>query len=92
METKHTPGPWALGGTYEDTLLGGNGERVYFVTSPFAGLNQKTENAVANTRLALSAPELLDALESIIKASPRQYEAALMKAYAVIAKATGREV
>lgn len=67
MEAKHTPGPWVLGGTYRDTLVGKDNKQVFFNTTAFAGLNHRTTEHDANTRLAIAAPELLAVLEKVVR-------------------------
>jgi hypothetical protein len=63
--TTHTPGPWEI--------LGGNDPEFPSVVSPRFGEICDLENGLgggrANARLIAAAPELLAALQSIIKAA-----------------------
>ena len=96
MTTMHTPGPWYIGsGTYE-------GRNIYsaeavtddegFTYNPVVA-TAEDDGVVcwdANARLMAAAPELLDALKSLSCAiDVTAYGAALAKARAAIAKATG---
>jgi hypothetical protein len=62
--SKHTPGPW-----FRDqygNMLAKSGDRVVFrsVTTVCSGSDERIAEAEANTTLATSAPELLEALEA----------------------------
>lgn len=89
-ERKHTPGPWRLSGHSEDSpeKLSVEDGYGYFIAEVDFGLAQK-----ANARLIAAAPELLEALESILASSDAGNAAILdrltSKARAAIAKATG---
>jgi len=69
MNTKHTPKPWTLDWQYERGLTGervSTGYRVIRdqVGAPmFLGCDKGNDRAEANARLAVVAPELLEALE-----------------------------
>ena len=82
--SKHTKGPWIADGaqvfTNETNVAQANGYRI------------DRETVAANARLIAAAPELLEALTDCVEHmhwTQPQGEAALKKAKAVIAKATG---
>ena len=93
--TKHTPGPWRIDGTYPTGF--GGGELPYqaidvggCIDVHVAG-NGKTYSG-ANARLIASAPELLEACEAIsncAKPGTLSFETARKMARAAIAKAEG---
>ena len=67
MSTKHTPGPWRLN---SDALVCGNGDLMmsiaicYDKSSAADGVSR--DEMKANARLIAAAPELLDALQSLL--------------------------
>lgn len=75
--SKHTPGPWAQQGRY---IVAPNGFTVADL-QPMGG---------HNARLVAAAPDLLEALEFVIRGVPDTWEG-VQKARAAIAKATGGE-
>ena len=89
METKHTPGPWAIEyrtdgqSTYSPRICAGEQD---------AEFKAKAE---ANARLIAAAPELLEALDGLCGLAElrpghlQDYKAAVAAARAAIAKATG---
>lgn len=85
--SKHTPGPWRL---VEDRMNGSL--QVYGKTLALfeCWRRDDVETEIANARLAASAPELLEALEFVIRGVPDTWEG-VQKARAAIAKATGGE-
>ena len=86
---KHTPGPWTFvqGGSGNfptwNVRIGSN-----LITLPFAS---SMDTLDADARLIAAAPDLLEALNDILNGhgDPDIPEAALAKARAAIAKATG---
>lgn len=67
MGTKHTPGPWAVNGIAIDAGV----TTVCWMAEPpqYAGDTAKfCDNDKANARLIAAAPDLLAALESILRA------------------------
>lgn len=92
MSAGHTPGPWSVGPAH--AVIGANGKRVC------QGAIRHDDHDVDDIFLIASAPELLEALESIaIKAQSladaRQDQGGLWlgcaeTARAAIAKATGK--
>lgn len=76
MSAKHTPGPWEWVGT--DSLWGGERKteeilkaaddgKPYGMHSPRIEHHFDAEQAKANARLIAAAPELLEALKSLIR-------------------------
>ena len=94
MEAKHTPGTWEL--VIARTMVHLHGAAGYFGIS----LPWKTEQDKANARLIAAAPELLEALETLLQDArpvswednddPEQVEA-WKKAQAAISKARGQQ-
>ena len=98
--SNHTEGPWAIGKVNQGTVAGSipvatpdymesyrNGQLICSVYGTASFSN-------ANARLIAAAPELLEALTDCVEHmhwTQPQGEAALKKAKAVIAKATGSE-
>lgn len=74
-DSKHTPGPWKVGGATEwDAEYGGDADA--YSTQPISadgfetvcivvGLNDEDAKFDANTRLIAAAPELLAALKAV---------------------------
>lgn len=106
MKTKYTPGPWFV--KYGCTIYGS--DRYFVAVSEGVGcqhaeqddnglsINRSEEEADANIRLIAAAPELLDALESLVALGLRQefrefekWEEVEFARY-VIAKATGEQL
>jgi hypothetical protein len=100
MKTLHTPGPWAIEKekTQGRILIRDNSEDETFVaTIPHHWIKSK-----ANARLIAAAPELLEALKSVVEkldisgnmsiAAKEYYGEVIAKATAAIAKATGEPV
>ena len=80
--SKHTPGPWGIvGGQY--------GLPEVWKSDRSEAVCERVFNG--NARLIAAAPELLDALEAVVRADIYMHERAdaLAKARAAIAKATG---
>lgn len=98
-ETKHTPGPWHI---HEDGMkfsreiypvnYGGkeNTERCVLIArvSGWKGGFNTAKEAEANARLIAAAPELLEALQAVVRIADRK-TVEFDKARAAIAKATG---
>lgn len=64
--SKHTPGPWSR--NKYGSVIGPDGKDVLFraVSTLCSGADEKMAMAEANTDLAASAPELLEALGSLL--------------------------
>lgn len=94
--SKHTPGPWVISYTHDDNLSiaidddpGIQGERNYDLVTVTHG---DPDELLANARLISAAPELLDALKSMLNlGNLGAYERAdaVKAARAAVAKATG---
>ena len=89
MNTKHTPGPWAID-------AGLDGAVIYNGSGTIANVPEDLLASSFNARLIAAAPELLEALIGLLNApDPDEVEdatprfRAVMKAHAAIAKATG---
>lgn len=89
MNTKHTPGPWAID-------AGLDGAVIYNGSGTIANVPEDLLASSFNARLIAAAPELLEALIGLLNApdpdevgdaTPRFR--AVMKAHAAIAKAYG---
>lgn len=97
IEHKHTPGPWEINKYGQVVDKAGEEVRVH----GFTLASRKNETTEANTRLAVAAPELLDALAYIVAmggteenewdAVERVIPEICAKARAAIAKATGEQ-
>ena len=91
MTTQHTPGPWTRHKWHsQEDQISAKGGTIALV-SHIHTLVPEAE-ADANARLIAAAPDLLAALEAIVKitdGSQPNYPAVLMVAQAAIAKATG---
>ena len=98
-DAKHTPGPWELARNDQHagsiaTLYGCEGGYIEVWTTKWpAGVNQE-----ANARLIAAAPELLEALQSIVddhefcgNSWGDRREAWIATARAALAKAEGRD-
>ncbi len=90
MDNKHTPGPWGL----EHHLLqdGNGGEKYSLVTirpNKTIKIHTWKDEDEANARLIASAPDLLEALEGLMKNEPQdaEYPGWLQKARSIISKA-----
>ena len=88
--SKHTPGPWAIYvNALSDIVIRKMSKDGYELCSI-----ARVSSGYANARLIAAAPELLEALADCVAHmhwTQQQGEAALKKAKAVIAKATGSE-
>ncbi|HCL3090184.1 TPA: hypothetical protein N1985_003289 [Pseudomonas aeruginosa 1BAE] len=88
--SKHTPGPWHVGGPNKCTIYDKHGQRL---ANSFEGVmaTQRTDSECeANARLIAAAPELLDALVNLLPLiSPLKAEIQqVANASAAIAKTT----
>lgn len=86
-KAKHTPGPWESINGYIFPI---KGEKICIMTA----MGSKGSEREANARLIAAAPELLEALQSIIEIGKRntenpKYDGYYDAARAAIAKATG---
>ncbi len=93
-EVKHTPGPWKINETDYSNAYGieceVNGIQHTVCTDQFCYPNFKKDRdpeKLANAKLIAAAPELLEALQDIIKISDRKHDA-WDKAKEAIKKAT----
>jgi len=97
MTTKHTPGPWYVGsGTYE-------GRNIYSVASVTDDEGFTYQPIVAsaeddgikcwdaNARLIAAAPDLLEALQEMVRTFAKNHAPAVDVARAAIARATGEQ-
>ncbi len=94
MSTKHTPGPWqsdAAGESHEWVVLSSENQSICACMNGVGG----KDRVQANARLIAAAPELLEALEDVLKitmfhSNPEsELERRKSKARAAIAKAKG---
>lgn len=85
--SKHTPGPWRV---VEDRVPASL--EVYAGKTAIAECWRRADalTELANARLIAAAPDLLEALEFVIRGVPDTWEG-VQKARAAIAKATGGE-
>ncbi|MCE1523657.1 hypothetical protein MOQ06_06145 [Enterobacter sp. I4] len=89
-----TPGPWVL--DEFDNVVHGNvdgwGRKESVRVSGVALPGRVTEEYAANTRLVSAAPDLLEALQEVVKVlDGAGCEAATVKSKAAISKALGEE-
>ena len=94
MEVKHTPGPWFITGSmtkYVEARIPGRMIQEVAACGPTAADDGYGEQQMANARLIAAAPELLEALESVLEncLDSDGLAAAYEKARAAIAKAKG---
>ena len=94
MKAKHTPGPWHIGMKPGPMIYGPKGEQVADMRHKPFTLVSEIDESVANVRLISAAPDLLAALEAIIKmigpyAGQGRMDAEISAARAAIAKAKG---
>ncbi len=95
---KHTPGPWAVADLPHSIVVRTESpKKSKFGASRYAAIGgfdrsdpEQLAEAMANARLIAAAPDLLEALEFVIRGVPDTWEGA-QKARAAIAKATGGE-
>lgn len=96
MTTAHTPGPWGISSQSPRIIkqYDGLGDTNVIIGSasgyPKSGFYPDDETALANARLIVAAPDLLEVLQ-VIAADSRWIsgEPLLMQVRAAIAKATG---
>jgi len=65
MEAKHTPGPWAVRYDYVVQAPSFDDGRLVPVAQPY-GVNSDGTDLFANARLIAAAPELLEALQTLV--------------------------
>lgn len=74
MTTQHTPGPWVINrGDYSDTASIGSSDW-WGLAEVFIRLEGDTKDhpaGLANARLIAAAPDLLEALERVLRVSDR---------------------
>ncbi len=82
-ETKWTPGPWRFGVRRDDSMWLSLGD-------PKAGPHYQGDLVASpdDARLIVAAPDLLEALEEVVRLSDRKHNA-WDKAHAAMAKARG---
>ncbi len=93
MSTSHTPGPWAVIPTLTGALSINAAPKVPVATVGGAGWHLGEDVAKANAALIAAAPELLAALQAMVrmaKSKAPPSEIVLRHALAAIAKAEGR--
>jgi len=83
METKHTPGPWKIVRDASDFIQGVEVDSGWICDTQFNSI----PSCEANAKLIAAAPDLLEALQEVIKISDRNH-IAWDKAKAAIQKAT----
>lgn len=67
----HTPGPWKIDTFGNIHQIIADGETVVArVTSQAANQKAETERTTANARLIAAAPEMLEALEGLLREAP----------------------
>ena len=71
MEAKHTPGPWEAERIDNSNCVYIKCERGFFIATCHDGVRGES-NAIANARLIAAAPELLEALQSLLKSFPTE--------------------
>lgn len=71
MNTKHTPGPWQYKPAYSKGYLILHDQKVFGLVNGLDKCNQEIE---ANAQLIAAAPDLLDALQSILDFPPSDLE------------------
>ena len=85
MKTLHTPGPWHVGSKYPtDVYADRAGHAIARAVNP-----QHDGECEANARLMRAAPELLEALQDMLRLADAEGWEGFPKARAAIAKATG---
>lgn len=93
MTSKHTPGPWRLDPCWD--IIGNTDQGTGVVCDVTHGAYFQPGEAEANGRLIAAAPELLDALQAVLKLEPplqsKKEMAAWNRVRRSIAKAEGRE-
>jgi len=98
MNTKHTPGPWGMGQTGEssDFEINAGNKQVAVVRDGRHVLDMKSnEESTANARLIAAAPELLAALNRMMRVTPMandQQIEAIQQAMTALAKVEGKAV
>lgn len=108
METKHTPGPWTAHYAASDALFvgppDGDAPVICDLVSRLDQYDEETktytqvfqDEDLANAHLIAAAPDLLEALKSLMEAASDGSASALLKpmfeAATAIAKAEGKEV
>jgi hypothetical protein len=92
MSTAHTPGPWKVYRTTDGTAILGVGDADSGgISDANFGLWRSGEEREANARLIAAAPELLDMLKRVLRASPVfERDCLYGEACEFVAKAEGR--
>ena len=98
LSTKSTPGPWALHQVAKDVILGPDNRPVAYAAASHMDQRDADDysgEASANARLIAAAPDLLAALEELLRAADRygngfpEMMAAQRKARTAISKVGG---
>lgn len=85
MTTKHTAGEWIDRGT---SCVG---TRRQLVASVYPMEDENPEEHAANMRLIAAAPDLLEALQEMVRTFAKNHAPAVDVARAAIARATGEQ-
>ena len=90
MQSNHTPGPWYTMGAGVYTGSAQNDNIAHIATAHFYGV---PGDPMANARLIAAAPELLAALQLLVRGDgqPDECARAMRAARAAIARATGAD-
>ena len=67
MESKHTPGPWSINGTYEREIKSADGT-LLAVAAGYA-TKEDTELAAANAMLIAAAPDMFEVIKELYEFS-----------------------
>lgn len=80
--TKHTPGPWYISETGPRYSInagtGGDSTRHIAMVSSYEKFEEDKEENIANSKLMAAAPDLLEALETILLRIDGRYDSELL--------------
>lgn len=89
-QAKHTPGPWCQDIHIRTLIAGGDGHNVADIEAKYHSVGEN----LANASLIAAAPELLEALELLVREfathGDKAAQSAIKQARAAIAKAKGK--
>jgi hypothetical protein len=90
MSAKHTPGPW-IWADHHRGLFGAGPDNAVLNHEPYEGMWLGHERKDANARLIAAAPELLEALQMVVRGYGITFQDAAIRDFArdAIAKAIG---
>ena len=95
--SKHTPGPWKIAAHCSTLIFDGNGRSIASAGGYQSNTSHTLDENEANTNLIAAAPDLLEALETIINSEwmvshdwGGDRDAVMDKATAAINKARGK--